>query len=144
MEQAIQHLFVYSSLRSGFQHPAYAYISKYFLLEAEGTVKGKLYDKETLIVGVPTDENLYIKGELYHIKEPSELSWALAQLDDYEGVQQDEDDNTSEPPMYKRAITTVYHNGKSCDAWVYWYNRTISRGRLIESGDMLDYLQKKK
>jgi|688.fasta_scaffold00974_31 gamma-glutamylcyclotransferase (GGCT)/AIG2-like uncharacterized protein YtfP len=143
MEQAIQYLFVYSSLRSGFQHPAYAYISNYFIFEQEATVKGKLYDKETLIVGVPTDEDLYIKGELYHIKEPSQLSWALAQLDDYEGVQQDEDD-ANMPPLYKRAITTVYHNSKSCEAWVYWYNRTISRGQLIESGDMLDYLQKKK
>jgi gamma-glutamylcyclotransferase (GGCT)/AIG2-like uncharacterized protein YtfP len=142
MESTIQHLFVYSSLRSGFQHPAYAYISKYFLLEAEGTVKGKLYDKETLIVGVPTEDSCFIKGELYHIKEPAELSWALAQLDDYEGVQQDEDD--AQPPMYKRAITTVYYNGKEIKAWVYWYNRTVSRGQLIESGDMLDYLQKKK
>ena len=141
MEPAIQRLFVYSSLRSGFQHPAYSYISKYFLLEAEGTIKGKLFDKETLIVGVATDEAYFIKGELYHVKEPTELSWALAQLDDYEGIHQDDD--TAEPPMYQRALTTVFHDGKSSQAWVYWYNRTISSGQLIESGDMLDYLQKK-
>lgn len=141
MEPAIHHLFVYSSLRSGFQHPAYTYISKHFLLEAEGTVKGKLFDKETLIVGVPTEDNFFIKGELYHIKEPSELSWALAQLDDYEGVQTDEDGNS---PNYQRALTTVYHDSKTSKAWVYWYNQPITTGKLIESGDILAYLQKKK
>ncbi len=143
MEPITPKLFVYSSLRSGFHNPAYEYISKHFFLETEGTVKGKLYDKETKIVGIPTDEDFFIKGELYHVKEPAELSWALAQLDDYEGVYADEDDG-GEPPKYKRVLTTVYHNGSTSDAWVYWYTRTISKGHLIESGDILAYLQTKK
>lgn len=141
MEPAIHHLFVYSSLRSGFQHPAYTYISKYFFLVSDCTVKGKLFEQDALIVGVPTEDDLFVKGELYHIKEPLELSWALAQLDDYEGVQSDED---GKAPNYQRALTTVYHDGKTSKAWVYWFNQPITTGKYIESGDILAYLQHKK
>ncbi|MEI6264902.1 MAG: gamma-glutamylcyclotransferase family protein [Sphingobacteriia bacterium] len=141
MESAIHHLFVYSSLRSGFHHPAYSYISKYFFLVSECTAKGKLFEQDALVVGVPTEDDFFVKGELYHIKEPAELSWALAQLDDYEGVQIDEDGNA---PNYQRALTTVYHDGKSNKAWVYWFNQPIISGKFIESGDILAYLQQKK
>jgi gamma-glutamylcyclotransferase (GGCT)/AIG2-like uncharacterized protein YtfP len=141
MEPAIHHLFVYSSLRSGFHHPAYSYISKYFFLVSECTAKGKLFEQDGLIVGVPTEEDLFVKGELYHIKEPTELSWALAQLDDYEGVHIDEDGKT---PNYQRAFTTVYLDGKINKAWVYWFNKPITTGKFIESGDILAYLHKKK
>ncbi len=141
MESPIHHLFVYSSLRSGFHHPAYSYISKYFFLVSECTAKGKLFEQDALIVGVPTEDNFFLKGELYHIKEPSELSWALGQLDDYEGVQTDEDGNA---PNYQRALTTVYHGGETSKAWVYWFNQPITTGQFIESGDILAYLQQKK
>lgn len=141
MDKAPQKLFVYSSLRSGFQHPAYAYISKYFTLEGEALVKGKLYDLGNQIVGIPTQENEFVKGELYTIKEPTEFSWALAQLDDYEGIMNHEENVL---PLYIRALNTVYINGIEVKAWIYWFNRTVQDGKLIESGDILAYLQAKK
>lgn len=141
MDKIPQKLFVYSSLRSGFQHPAYTYISKYFSLDGEGLVKGKLFDLGNLIVGIPTQENDFVKGELYTIKEPTEFSWALAQLDDYEGIMDQEEDML---PLYIRALNTIYINGKEEKAWIYWYNRTVHEGKFIESGDILAYLQAKK
>jgi gamma-glutamylcyclotransferase (GGCT)/AIG2-like uncharacterized protein YtfP len=135
-----QRLFVYSSLRSGFQHPAYAYISKYFMLESEAHIKGKLFDLGNNIVGVPADENFFIKGELYLIKNPDEFSWALAQLDDYEGINGEE----GETPLYIRNITTAYFNHHQDEAWVYWFNQPLTNGKLIESGDLLAYLLEKK
>lgn len=140
MANSIHRLFVYSSLRSGFQHPAYTYISKYFTLEAEVVTKGKLYDINGLIVGVPTEENHFIKGELYLIKEPSEFSWAIGQLDDYEGVKEDEDNPT---PIYTRSLATILVGNTTEEAWVYWYNQPVLNGKFIESGDILTYLQQK-
>jgi len=140
MPNSIDRLFVYSSLRSGFQHPAYTYISKYFTLEADAITKGKLYDVGGLIVGIPTDENYFIKGELYLIKEPSEFSWAIGQLDDYEGVQEDEDNPT---PLYIRSVSTILVGDSTEKAWVYWYSQPILNGNFIENGDILTYLQQK-
>ena len=140
MTHASQQIFVYSSLRSGFHHPAYAYISKYFELVAEASVQGKLFDLGDNIVGVPSQESVFIQGELYTIKAEASFSWAIAQLDDYEGIQNDEQGE----PLYRRSLTTVFYNGQTTIAWVYWFNRTVTEGHFIESGDILTYLAQKK
>ncbi len=140
MYNPILRLFVYSSLRSGFQHPAYNYISKYFTLASDAITKGKLYDVDGVIVGIPTEENHFIKGELYLIKEPAEFSWAIGQLDDYEGVKPDEDNPV---PSFTRAVSTILIGDSTEKAWVYWYNQPVLNGNFIESGDILTYLQQK-
>ena len=53
MQTTVFSLFVYGSLRSGFHHPAYNYISKYFSLKGEGLVRGKLFDLGDYPVAVP-------------------------------------------------------------------------------------------
>ncbi len=139
MELACRNLFVYGSLRSGFNNPAYTYISKYFTLVGTAYTKGKLYQLPEFPAGVPTNENYHIKGELYAIKVPAECSWAFAQLDDYEGVQAEED----ELPLYKRALTSVKINDQDEQAWVYWYNGSVEQGQFIAEGDLLAYLKQK-
>lgn len=139
MELASPHLFVYGSLRSGFNHPAYAYISKYFTFKAEALVKGKLYQLPNYPAAIPTDEELFIKGELYEMIEPAESSWAFAQLDEYEGVKPED----GSMPFYNRVLTKVYFNNQNLQAWVYWYNQSVEAGVYIESGDLLAYLQQK-
>jgi gamma-glutamylcyclotransferase (GGCT)/AIG2-like uncharacterized protein YtfP len=85
MEQSNGQVFVYGSLRSGFHHPAYAYISRYFTLVSEGKVKGSLYDMGEYPAAIPSEKDQFIIGELYRINSPEEFEWAIAQLDDYEG-----------------------------------------------------------
>ena len=85
-DSPVYRLFVYGSLRSGFQSPAYEYISRYFHLVGNGRAKGKLFDLGSYPGAVPTDDDSFIIGELYDINDPSQFSWAIAQLDDYEGV----------------------------------------------------------
>ncbi len=99
-------LFVYGSLRSGFQSPAYDYISHYFSLVGNGKVKGYLYDMGSYPAGVPTNDDAFIIGELYSLNSETEFSWAFSQLDDYEGVSPDD----GEPALYGRSLTTVYIN----------------------------------
>ena len=132
-------LFVYGSLRSGFRSPAYEYVSKFFSLEGEAKVQGKLFHLESHTAAIPSGENTFIIGELYRINNVNEFSWAIGQLDDYEGVIGDAD----EPKLYRREITEVYLGNQVTDAWIYWYNGDVQGKPLIASGDLLQYLQQK-
>jgi gamma-glutamylcyclotransferase (GGCT)/AIG2-like uncharacterized protein YtfP len=136
----IYQLFVYGSLRSGFQSQAYEYVSRYFSFVAEAKVKGKIYDMGSYAAGVPTDEEAFITGELYKVKEIDEFSWAMGQLDDYEGVSVEPD----EVQLFRREIVDVYYDNQDTQAWIYWYNGSTIGRPLIASGDMLQYLQQKK
>jgi gamma-glutamylcyclotransferase (GGCT)/AIG2-like uncharacterized protein YtfP len=132
----IYQLFVYGSLRSGFHSPMYEYISRFFKFIGEAKVKGKLYDLGTYPAGVTTQEESYIVGAI----NEHEFSWAIGQLDDYEGVSVEAD----EVQLYRREATEVYINDSSTTAWIYWYNGDINGKPLILSGDMLKYLATKK
>ncbi|MBK8609720.1 MAG: gamma-glutamylcyclotransferase [Chitinophagaceae bacterium] len=132
-------LFVYGSLRSGFRNPVYQYLTKYFTLVGEAVVKGKLYDLGDYPAAATTEEEKFISGELYVINNPLEFSWAIGQLDDYEGLNVE----AGETPMYKREEVTAYHGGKPHTTWIYWYNGNLSGKPEIESGDLLQYLQQK-
>ena len=135
---ASYYVFVYGSLRSGFHSPAYQYISNYFNLFGEAKVKGKLFNTGEYPAAIPVEEDLFIKGELYLIKNENEFSWAIAQLDDYEGVVVEKD----EQPLYRREMADVYINDAIVPAWIYWYNGDLSGKSLISSGDIMDYLKR--
>jgi gamma-glutamylcyclotransferase (GGCT)/AIG2-like uncharacterized protein YtfP len=136
----VKKVFVYGSLRKGFHSPVYEYISRFFTYEGEARVRGRLYDMGTYPAGIPDKADVYIIGELYRITNENEFSWALAQLDDYEGVIVE----AGEVPLYRREITDVFINGEITTAWIYWYNAEVSGKRVIESGDMLEYLKQHK
>jgi len=136
---ASRYVFVYGSLRSGFQSTAYEYISRYFNFFGEAKVKGKLFDLGEYPGAIPTQEDSFIKGELYIVKNENEFSWAIAQLDDYEGVIVE----PNEKPLYRREIADIYVNDAIVPAWIYWYNGNVSDKPVINSGDILDYLKKK-
>jgi gamma-glutamylcyclotransferase (GGCT)/AIG2-like uncharacterized protein YtfP len=132
-------LFVYGSLRSGFQHAAYQYLSKYFHLIGNATVKGKLYDMGEYPVAIATENERFIIGELYQINTAEEFSYAIGQLDDYEGLFPEEGETT----LYKRETVTVYCNNQQSTAWIYWFNGSIDNLPEIASGDVLEYMQQK-
>jgi gamma-glutamylcyclotransferase (GGCT)/AIG2-like uncharacterized protein YtfP len=136
----VYHLFVYGSLRSGFHSPVYEYISRFFNLIGEAKVKGKLFDMGSYPGGVPANEDAFIIGELYKIQDESEFSWAMGQLDDYEGVNVESD----EVQLYRRELTDVFINNEIIAAWIYWYNGDVSGRPVIASGDLMEYLQEKK
>ena len=136
---ASYYLFVYGTLRSGFQSAAYDYISRYFNFFGNAKVKGKLYDLGQYPAAAPTSEEAFIFGELYIIKNTKEFSWAIGQLDDYEGVVVEK----NEQPLYRREIADVYVNDAIVPAWLYWYNGDLGGKPVINSGDVMDYTNKK-
>jgi gamma-glutamylcyclotransferase (GGCT)/AIG2-like uncharacterized protein YtfP len=135
----IYHLFVYGSLRSGFRSPAYEYISRFFNFIGEARVKGKLFDMGSYPGAVPASDDAFIIGELYIIKDDSDFSWAIGQLDDYEGVNVESD----EMQLYRRELADVFINNEVIPAWIYWYSGNVNGRPEIVSGDLLEYLQHK-
>ena len=135
----MKQLFVYGSLRSGFRSPAYEYISRYFILVGNARVRGKLFDLGIYPAGIKTNDNTFIVGELYTINNENEFAWAIGQLDDYEGVTVEPD----EVQEYRREITEVHFNNSITHAWIYWYNGDVSGKKLIQSGDMIEYMGRK-
>ena len=135
----IYQLFVYGSLRRGFHSPVYEYISRFFKFIGEAKVRGKLFDMGSYPAGVGTNENSFIIGEMFQVKNEHEFSWAIGQLDDYEGVSVESD----EVQLYRREITEVHINNQMTQAWIYWYNGDVSGRPLIASGDLMEYLKKK-
>ena len=135
----VYQLFVYGSLRSGFRSPAYEYISRYFDLVGDAKVKGRLYDLGDYPAAKPADDEKFIIGELYRIRNEKEFSWAIGQLDDYEGVNVAYDETL----LYRRDITEVSIDNKTTKAWIYWYHGDVEGKPVIESGDVLQHMQKK-
>ncbi|HLG38253.1 MAG TPA: gamma-glutamylcyclotransferase family protein [Chitinophagaceae bacterium] len=136
----VYHVFVYGSLRKGFHSHAYEYISRFFDFVGEAKVKGRLYDIGDYPAATPASDEAFIKGELYFIQDQSEFSWAIGQLDDYEGVNIEE----GEEQLYRRELTDVFINDKIISAWIYWYNGEVNGKPVIASGDILEYIQAKK
>ena len=136
----VYQLFVYGSLRSGFRSPAYEYISRYFDLVGAGKVKGQLFDLGTYPAAKPSSQNKFIIGELYRIRNEKEFAWAMGQLDDYEGVHVGFD----ETQLYRRDVAEVYIDNKITNAWIYWYHGDVTGKPVIESGDVLQYMDQKK
>lgn len=88
---------------------------------------------------IPVKEDVFIKGELYSIKSEPEFSYAIGQLDDYEGTSPE----PGEPQFYRREIVEVMYNDTTTRAWVYWYNGDVNDKPIIASGDILQYHQQK-
>ena len=138
-DQTIYPLFVYGSLLSGFKSPAYEYISRFFNLTGKAKVKGRLYDMGEYPAAIPVNEDVFIQGELYQIKNEGEFSWAIGQLDDYEGVTPE----PGEEQLYRRELSSIIMDDKIITAWIYWYNGSVAGMPVIASGDMLSYRAKK-
>ena len=89
---------------------------------------------------IATKDDYFIAGELYRIKQENEFSWAIGQLDDYEGMNTE----AGEVQLYHREIAEVYVNNWVTQAWVYWYKGDVEGKPMIVSGDVLEFLDKKR
>jgi gamma-glutamylcyclotransferase (GGCT)/AIG2-like uncharacterized protein YtfP len=135
MQPNIYRLFLYGTLRSGCHLPVYSYISRYFIFDGIGAVPGQLFDMGDYPAAVPSTEDCLITGELYHIAQEEEFDYVMEQLDDYEGL-------LVEPggiPLFRREPVNVLFKNSTVIAWMYWYNRSVTNGHRIESGDYVAY-----
>lgn len=136
-QTTVHQIFVYGSLRSGFNSSAFEYISRYFQLVAPAKVRGLLFDMGEYPAALPTSEDHFIIGELYAIKEAEEFGWALEQLDEYEGINDSPEDA---PISFRRDLVEVITDNGNTTAWIYWFNSPVQDKPIIASGDVLEYL----
>jgi gamma-glutamylcyclotransferase (GGCT)/AIG2-like uncharacterized protein YtfP len=139
MNQHIHHLFVYGSLLSGFQHPAYTYVSRYFTLVSPAVTHGNIFDLGEYPGAVPAPAPAVIHGELYKVNHTDEFSFAIKQLDDYEGFLVE----AGEVPLFRRESVDVKNGNVITTAWIYWYNREVDENKMIPNGDALTYWKQK-
>lgn len=133
------YLFVYGSLLSGFNQPAFEYIRRYFTLVGPAAVRGELYDLGLYPAAIPSDKDLFIVGELYQLNNEEEFNWAFSQLDGYEGIDGDENG----PSLYRRELSEVTVEDQSYNSWIYWYNGEVAGMPLVVSGNVADYFRHK-
>lgn len=134
-----EYLFVYSSLLRGFHTPEYAYIQQFFVSEGPAKVRGILSNMGDYITGTPVTDERYIQGELYRVKSFNQMSFAIGQLDGYEGVHPESDEN----PFYRRKLAEVTKaDGTPVTSWVYWYAGDVSGKPVINSGNVWDFVKK--
>lgn len=134
---AIFPLFVYGSLRSDFEGETHHYIGDYFTLLGLARVRGRLYALPDYPAAIASNEEYYIRGELYTITNPEKFSVAIQQLDDYEETTVQKDG----VPLYNREIVDVFINDTIIKSWVYWYNGNVDDKPIIAGGDVLEYLR---
>ena len=139
-DQLSPYLFVYSSLRRGFNNSNYEYITQYFHFVGECHARGKLLEKVDHPVGVPTSDDFFIKGELYKMQEHVPFDYVMEQLDDYEGLNTD---MYQPEAMYRRELVTVNHAGENYEAWVYWYNGNTDEFPQLNETDVLEYFKRR-
>lgn len=91
-------------------------------------------------VAKPSNDNNFIIGELYTITNKEAFDFAIAQLDDYEGLNGEE----GEVSIYTRTIDDIFINETVEKAWVYWFTGDVTNKPIIKGGDVLAYVEQKK
>ena len=100
-------------------------------------MQGLLHNVDGTPIAKPTTENKFIVGELYEVNNLDEFGFAMAQIDDYEGVNVEED----EKALYYKEVVSVYQeNLEVTNAWIFWFNGEVANAPLIKSGDVLQFV----
>lgn len=140
MTDAPNYLFVYGTLRKGFDIPVKKQIINDVEWIGESEIPGALYDIGNYPGAVRSSETEAgsIKGEILKLNNPDKV---LRILDEYEGINPHHQ-NTAE---YFRAQESInLPDGQQVNAWIYWYNFPVEGKKRIRHKDYLDYLKKKK
>jgi gamma-glutamylcyclotransferase (GGCT)/AIG2-like uncharacterized protein YtfP len=134
-----EYLFVCGTLRREMWHkipPEIAALMQSLRLNGIGKVRGQLFDLGEYPGGVVGEDfETNIVGEIYELPEPREV---FSILDRYEGFVPGE----LEASLFARVqAPAILPDGGQLSCWLYAYNDWVATGRLIESGDYVEYLK---
>jgi gamma-glutamylcyclotransferase (GGCT)/AIG2-like uncharacterized protein YtfP len=132
------YLFVYGTLRKGFDLPLQKRISRDIEWLGPSEIRGKLYDIGKYPAALPAGKNekSVIRGEVIKINDPAKV---MKLLDRYEGYDPKKLRNSE---YYREKESLVLQDGKKVEAWVYWYNFPVDGKKRIRHKDYLNYLKK--
>ena len=129
-----QHLFVYGSLMSAFNHEMHNFLKEKCVFLGRAKVSGELFDLGDYPGAIISQAaHSFIQGELYQIQDLS----IFEMLDIYEGCSLQD----PLPYEYIRIVASVFMSDyASVDAWVYHYNLSLDEGKIaILDGDYARY-----
>ena len=129
-------VFFYGTLMSVFRRPGRQRVEAKLRAEGRGWIDAALFDLGIYPAAIPaTDSRVW--GEVYRVVDVDEV---LSELDELEGFHADD----PEASLYRREETRVtFDEGRTANAWVYFYNAPLGRAPRIESGDYLQHLKVK-
>jgi len=133
------HLFVFGTLLSGYDHPMARMLSQQAELLGEARCTGKLYLVKHYPGIVLSDDSAdVVFGELLRMRDPEAL---LKKLDKYEGCAE----GATQPTEYVRQLVTVtLASGAAHQAWTYVYNWPVTHLPRIASGRFLEHVAGKR
>jgi gamma-glutamylcyclotransferase (GGCT)/AIG2-like uncharacterized protein YtfP len=127
-------VFFYGTLMSGFKRPGRATLDRALRPIGRASINAALFDLGIYPAAIPDDEG-QVWGEVHQMLDPEA---ALTTLDEIEGYSAADPDAS----LYRRVeIPVTLEDGRSAQAWVYFYNAPLGRAERITSGDYLQHLK---
>jgi gamma-glutamylcyclotransferase (GGCT)/AIG2-like uncharacterized protein YtfP len=122
-----KHLFVCGTLRRGLPDLNGWQKKSGAKLVGHGSIRAGLYNLGKYPGALPSQSHR-THGEVYRLEKPAT---ALKQLDRHEEYDEQEKDNS----LYvRRPVIVTLHDGKTVVAWVYFYNGSVQKSKLIPGG----------
>jgi gamma-glutamylcyclotransferase (GGCT)/AIG2-like uncharacterized protein YtfP len=128
------HLFVFGTLLSAYDHPMSRRLSAEARLVGAARCRGRLYLVRHYPGMVLSDDVAeQVHGEVFRMHDAAAL---LRVLDSYEGCAP----GATEPTEYVRGRVPVsLDDGRAIEAWTYVYNWPVAHLPLIASGKFLEH-----
>ena len=126
-------VFFYGTLMAGFDRRSRAGVDAMLSFRGRGSIPATLFDLGIYPAAVPSRDS-QVWGEVYAMSDPDAV---LAVLDEIEGYSPADHDRS----LYLRDRTVVTLNeGRTEEAWVYFYNAPLGGALRIPSGDYLAHV----
>jgi gamma-glutamylcyclotransferase (GGCT)/AIG2-like uncharacterized protein YtfP len=127
-------VFFYGTLMSGFKRPGRATLDRALKPIGRAWISASLFDLGIYPAAIPATEG-QVWGEVHQMMDPGT---ALSTLDEIEGYSAAAPDAS----LYRRVeIPVTFEDGRTVQAWVYFYNAPLGRAERITSGDYLQHLK---
>ena len=127
-------VFFYGTLMTPFNRTGRLRIDQHLVPVGRGSIGAALFDLGIYPAAVPASDGR-VWGEVYEATQPFMV---LQALDELEGYRPGEPESS----LYTRVLTPVtLEDGRSVQAWAYFYNAPLGRAERIPSGDYLEYLK---
>jgi gamma-glutamylcyclotransferase (GGCT)/AIG2-like uncharacterized protein YtfP len=132
-----EYLFVYGTLRSGFDLKLKSRVKTNLQYVGRGKVAASMYDIGKYPGAIQNKTGGEIIGDVFLLNDPPRV---LKILDKYEGISKKA---AAHDEFIRQKKQIQLRSGKKLNAWVYWYNQSVEGKLRIKYKDYLNYIKKK-
>jgi gamma-glutamylcyclotransferase (GGCT)/AIG2-like uncharacterized protein YtfP len=132
-----EHLFVYGTLRKGYELKLMNNVSHLIRYVGQGKVNADLYDLGRYPGAIRSSKGPEVIGDIFELSDPEKV---LRSLDRYEGI----GTGRAATEFVRRRSRVRLRSGKTITAWVYWYNFDPADKIRIKHKNYLNYLKNKR